>query len=166
MNLAALSKLFAAYGVQRTATATVDAYRDELGDIPDPVLEAALTVCIRECERLPTVARIRRAAAELLVDFPTEAAALAQIRARIEWARRGAEGTPPEVAAPVAAVLEQVGGYYAFRTGEESIVVGQFGRLYREERSRAVRTAQLADMSRLPAQLAAGAVPGYPTSYE
>lgn len=138
--LATLARAFPRYPVP-AETATL--YIQALADIPPAVLVHAVAGIIntRTSDRLPTVGMIREAAAEFTLALPTEAEALRQITARIDWAR-DRNGDPPKVHPTVDAALRQVGGYAAFRQADSGVVKGQFGRIYRDERAARIRDEQ------------------------
>lgn len=145
-----LADLGDAFPRQQVSRETFAVYVREVSDIPAPVLERVVRSLIRSSEWWPTVRAIREAAAELTLGLPGEADALAQIEARMAWSRteesdRSAE--PPPVHPLVREALDHVGGWHAFRAADEPAVVrGQFGRLYRELRARAIRDAQIGDL--------------------
>lgn len=133
----------------------------ELSDVPPEVLERAVRQVARTSEFFPTLAAIRSACAELVLDLPSESAALAQVEARMRWGRadEDARGDPPRVHPLVKAALDHVGGYYAFKSADEPAVVrGQFLRLYRSLRADAVGGLQTGDMAAL-GQAARAALP-------
>lgn len=132
--------------------ATLQLYKRELEDLPHEALAHAVKALIRTSEWFPTVSAIRQAASERLLDLPSDAAALAQIEARLDWGRQrtGAdEETPstdgaPDVHPLVRDALELAGGFYAFRRSDNPAVVrGQFAKLYRELRAGKVRDIQI-----------------------
>jgi hypothetical protein len=133
----------------------VRVYRENLGDVPPGLLQAAARRCIRTCRWFPKIAELREAAAEISLDLPSEGQALQQVFDRVEHTRRffsvlddpdgGDAPPPPRVHPLVLRVLDLVGGYAAFRSGEGSVVRGQFGRIYRDERATAVRERAAAD---------------------
>lgn len=121
-------------------------YSESLSDVPDDLLRAAARRCVRTCRWFPRVAELRDAAAEILLDLPTEGGALEQALARVSWGRDHAEGdTPPPVNPVVERALRLVGGYAALRGEDGAVVRGQFGRVYREERAAAVREKASSD---------------------
>lgn len=135
---------------QQVPTSLVDTYLRELQDVPVDTLERAIREVIRTHDRFPTVAAIRAAAAEATLRLPTEGDALAQIERRIAWGRanENERGDRPEIHPLVRDALERVGGFHAFRNAESpEILRGQFGRLYRELRAGAIRTAQAGDLT-------------------
>lgn len=117
-------------------------YARELADLPPGLLEEAVRDLIRTERWFPTIAAIRERTAERALALPEEAGALAQVEERMRWGRlddseRPAE--PPEVHPLVRAAVDHVGGFHAFRETQEAAVLrGQFGRLYREMRARAI----------------------------
>lgn len=120
-------------------------YMRELSDLPLDELGAAVRQLVREIEDPwgPSVALIRRTVAERRAMLPDEGQALAQVEARMAWAR-GREGDAPEVHTLVREALDLVGGYPALKNAERPEVVrGQFMKVYREARARAVREVQL-----------------------
>ncbi len=128
---------------------TVATYIVHLADVPAEVMEAAVIDLIRTEEWFPAIARIRRACAEVALALPTEGDALAQIEARMRWARLPEDDRPeqPEVHPAVREALDHVGGFPALRMAEDQAVVrGQFGRLYREQRAHLIHEAQTGNL--------------------
>jgi hypothetical protein len=149
-----LSELARAFPRHPVTRETLDVYLRELADLPVDVLERAVRELIRTSEWFPTVRAIRESASEHALGLPGEADALAQVEARQAWGRQDEQtrGTPPALHPLVAEALDHVGGWHAFRTADEPAVVrGQFGRLFRELRSAALREAQIGDLAALPA---------------
>lgn len=135
--------MFLAYPRQPVSAANVTAYARGLSGVPLEVLSAAIDRCVQTEEWLPTVALIRRTAAEMTAGLPTEAEALGQIQARQAWAREGGGDGVPPIHPLVHDALVRVGGWHAFRTAENAEVIrGQFGRIYRDLRAEAIRVAQ------------------------
>lgn len=151
-----LADLMAAFPRTRIDPATVRVYLAALKDLPIQALERAVAALIRTSEWFPTVAAIRLAVAEHTLALPTESEALQQIEERQRWSRLTREsGTaavpPPEFHPLVKAALDRVGGFPAFRASDDPTVIrGQFGRLYREERARALRNAQTGTLALPP----------------
>lgn len=119
----ALADLRAAFPHSNVPTSTLELYKRHLADLPLAVFDQVVTRLIRTEEHFPTVAKIRRDAAELALGLPSEAEALTQIESR-------------EITSPlVRDCLRRVGGVSAWRASEEPTVIrGQFLRLYREAR--------------------------------
>lgn len=139
----ALADLKSAFPRQVITADMVALYQRELADIQPAALDRAVHVAIRTGRYFPTIAELREHAAEYTTGLPSEHAALAQIDARISWARAGV-GQPPPVHPLVADTLALVGGYAALRdTDTPAVVRGQFARLYRERRADAIRAAAL-----------------------
>lgn len=131
---------------------TFGEYAADLADVDDALLEAAVTMLIRGRREpwFPTLGEIRAVCAELRLGLPTEAGALAQVEARIQWGRSGA-GKAPAVHPLVADALRQVGGYPAFRGSEEPQATrGRFSRVYRDLRAATVKETAV-DLSVRPA---------------
>lgn len=149
------------YPRQALRQGTIDAYVRELRDLPPDTLAGALTNLYRTSEFFPTVAEIRRVAAEMTLRLPTEDEALSQVENRIRFAKTNADDHPAlPVVAPVHGdvkrALDHVGGYHAFRSASEpQIIRGQFLRLYREIREQRIRQAQVEDFP--PERAAIGA---------
>lgn len=126
---------------------TLEVYVRELDDLPVDALEPAVRELIRTSEFFPTIRAIRATAAELMLELPYEDDALSQVEARLRWAREPEEEREPdgpEIHALVKEALDHVGGFYAFRSAEQPAVVrGQFLKLYREMRERAVYDVQV-----------------------
>lgn len=142
-----IARLARAFPRQPVPRDTFELYLVDLSEVPVAVLEPAVTHLIRTSEWFPTVSAIREACAENVLELPSEAAALAQVEARIRWARQGdeREGAAPAVHALVKEALDRVGGYPAFRGSEEpSRVRRQFGVLYGQLREGALRQARIA----------------------
>lgn len=143
-----IARLAEAFPKMKVPPETFQVYLADLADVPLETLEAAVTRLIRTSEWFPTINAIRAECAEHLLNLPNEFGAVAQIYARIEWARdQGEEGAeePPAVHPLAKRALDQVGGYPAFRTSSEpGVVLGQYNRIYREMRAAAIRDAQLA----------------------
>ncbi len=133
----------------------LDDYVRYLADIPRPLLAAAVQEAIQTSSTpydFPTVGKLRKLAAERMLHLPGEADALAQIEARQRWTRTK-DGPPPELHPLVRRALDLLGGFHAFRSAEEPTVVrGQFGRLYRDLRSQAVREVQVGSLRALTAR--------------
>ncbi|MFL5313057.1 MAG: hypothetical protein ACJ79H_21705 [Myxococcales bacterium] len=150
---AALGLLTKAFRREKITPDVLALYLAELSDLPPAAVEAAARELIRTSDFFPTIKALREAAVERLLSLPTEAQALAQIEARMGWARKSedARGDPPEVHPLVREALDRVGGWHAFRaTDEAGVVRGQFLRLYRDLRSTSVKEAQVGDLG-LPA---------------
>lgn len=131
-------------------------YAVELSDIPPAVLEQAIREVIRtETKYFPSIGLIRSVAAARMLALPSPTGALAQVQARITWAKTVDEeerSEPPEVHPTVKQALELVGGYGAFRTAEESTIVrGQFLRLYKELREDTLHDAAAGRLALPPA---------------
>lgn len=142
-----LADLARAFPRQAVPRETFAVYLRELDDVPPALLEAAVREMIRTKDFFPTVRELREAVAERALALPGEAAALEQVHARVAWARvdeADRDGDPPAVHPIVLDALAQVGGFAAFRTADEpGVVRGQFLRIFRDMRARAVREAQL-----------------------
>lgn len=137
-SIADLARAFPRQAVDR---GTLAVYVRELQDVPAEVLALSVRDLIRTSEWFPTVRAIREQAAERLLGLPSETDALAQIGARIEWAREQ-EGDAPDVHPTVREALELSGGFYRFRVADQaSIVQAQFLKVYRERRAAAIRGA-------------------------
>lgn len=144
-----LADLRRAFPRQEVEQETFALYLVELADVPLNVLEAAVHDLIRTQEFFPSIRAIRAASAELALALPSPAGALAQVEARISWARTDAGGEAPTVHPTVRQALDLIGGYASFRNADEGAPVrGQFLRLYRELREDAVQDAVRGD--RLP----------------
>lgn len=129
---------------------TVRVYVRELSDVPPAILEEAVRALIRTSEWFPSVAAIRQAVAERTLALPSEAEALAQVSARSRWARQDEDerGDRPDVHPLVREALDQVGGWFAFRSADEpGVVRGQFLRLYKELRAAALADARLGTLA-------------------
>lgn len=143
-----LAELASAFPRQKIEAPTLRIYLRELADVPPELLAVAVRDLIRTSEWFPTLQAILEAAAERSLALPSESGALAQIEARMAWVRSEAFETAPgpPVHPLVRETLEHVGGFSAFRaTDEPGVLRGQFLRLYRDARGRAVRDAKLAD---------------------
>ena len=144
-----LADLRRAFPRQDVTVETIVVYQRELADVPAAVLEVAVRTVIRASRWFPTVAELREVAAEHMLKLPGEAEALAQIEARMVWARQpeSTRGAPP--LHPLAQeALDRVGGFHTFRVAEDATVIrGQYGRLYRELRAAAVHAAQVGDLT-------------------
>lgn len=122
---------------------TLALYARELSDVPDDVLTAVVRELIRTEQFFPRLATILAACAEYVLHLPSEAEALDQIEARIAWGHNGRVPPSPAVAALVAAALDKVGGYAAWRTAEKPhLLRSQFLSIYRA--MRAAETKRLA----------------------
>lgn len=142
-----LAELGAAFRRDKVPPETFALYLRHVADIPEDVLQAAVDELIRTGDYFPTVRAIRAAAAEHVLDLPTEAAALAQISGRMDWARANDadQGDPPAVHPLVRQALDLVGGYTAFRsTDVPGVIRSQFLRLYKDLRAGAVHEVQAA----------------------
>ena len=140
-----LGDLADAFPRQPVKPSTLRIYAKHLDDFDEALAAAAVDDLIRTSEFFPTIAEIRRRAAELHLGIPDEEEALGQIEARLAWARNDAEtrGDAPAVHPDVRHALDHVGGWHAFRTAEEpGVVRGQFLRLYRDRRAVEIRSVQ------------------------
>jgi hypothetical protein len=144
-----IADLARAFPRQPVTAETLRIYLRELADIPPAALETACRELMRASEFFPTIRAIREAAAEHLLALPGEAGALAQIEARMAWGRADEDerGEAPGVHPLVREAVDHVGGFHAFRaTDEPAVVRGQFLRLFRDLRGRAVRDAQIGQL--------------------
>ena len=140
----ALADLKSAFPRQVVTADMVALYQRELADLQPAALDRAVRVAIRTGRYFPTIAELREHAAEFTTGLPSEHAALAQIDARIAWARVSVGQPPPPVHPLVADALAVVGGYAALRdTDTPAVARGQFARIYRERRADAIRQAAL-----------------------
>lgn len=149
-----LARLADAFPRNQLGAGTLRVYLEELADVPPDVLAQAARALIRTSEFFPTVRAIREACAEHALALPTEADALTQIEARMRWAREpeADRGPAPVVHPLVREVLGHVGGFHAFRATEEQTVIrGQFLKLFRTSRAELVRSTQVG-----PLELEAG----------
>lgn len=140
-----LQELANAYPRQAVPDATVMVYLRALQDVPPAELERAIRALIRESRFFPAVSEILERVAELALALPSEPDALAQIEARMRWARlpEREQGDPPVVHPLVLEALARVGGWHTFRNAEDATVIrGQYGRLYRDLRASAIRLRQ------------------------
>lgn len=141
----ALAELTVAYRAD-LPDATISLYLRELADLPDDVLERAVSQIIRTKREswFPTIGEIRAVAAELVLALPGEADALGQVEARLAWGILR-QGDPPDVHPLVREALDHAGGFKALRHSESPTVVrGQMMAYYRDLRARAIRDAQVA----------------------
>lgn len=142
----------------------VRTYAARLADLPPDVLEATIDELIATEEWMPSIAKIRNAAAERILALPDEHEALAQIEDRMTWARQRDDDdeTPgPTVHPLVREIVDRVGGYASFRGADDAAVIrGQFGRLYREARARRVREIQVGQQALSAAPVAPQLPPG------
>lgn len=137
-----LSDLIEAFPRQPVGPGTVRVYLRELGDLPELALTDAVCGLIRTSEWFPTISAIRNATAERMLGLPDEGEALAQVEARIAWARGGGiDKDATSVMHPaVVDAVHAVGGFFSFRSAENpGVVRGQFLKLYRERRAAQVR---------------------------
>jgi hypothetical protein len=139
-----LADLKAAFPRQELDQATVRVYVKHLSDLSATYVEQACEGLIQTSEWFPTIRAIREATAELMLSLPSEAEALAQLDARIEWARTGKQGDEPEVHPLVHRCLQYTGGWHGFREAERpGAVRAQFTRLYQDVRTAEVRSIQV-----------------------
>lgn len=143
-----LQQLAVMFPHSKATPETIVGYARRLDDLPPSVLEQAVERLIDTSERFPTLRAIREAAAEITLDLPDEEAALAQVEARMAYARQAnfemSEAKRPPLHPLVARAVDHVGGFYAIRTADEPAVVrGQMLRLYRAERAAAIMGAQV-----------------------
>lgn len=137
-----LADLARAFPRQKIDSDTFRLYLQDLADLPEEVVCAAVRHIRRTSEWFPTVAAIRQEAAERMLALPSEADALTQIEARVQWGREQ-RGDAPFVHPLVKEAVDHVGGFYSMRSAEEPTVIrGQFLRLYRELRSRQLLAVQ------------------------
>lgn len=123
-------------------------YVRELDDVPETVLDQAVSKLVRTKSDpwFPTVGAIREACAEVTLGLPTEYDAFAEVDAVIKWGRMSSEERsekPPALNPVVKAALDQVGGTYAFKNSESTVIRGQFGRAFREMRAHKIRNVQM-----------------------
>lgn len=129
-------------------TETFRVYVRELEDLPPEALAAACRGLIRTSEWFPTIRAIREATVEWTLRLPSEVEALAQVDARIRWAREGRDGEAPAVHPSVRQAVERVGSFHTFRTAEKpGVVRTQFVRYYQEIRSRQIYDGQTGSLS-------------------
>lgn len=152
-----LASLAQAFTRQPVTTQTLQVYLRELEDVPADELEVAVRFLIRTSEWFPTLRAIRERVAEQRLDLPDESTALAQVAARMAWARTDEDDRdpdPPELHPAVREALDLVGGFAAFRAAEEpGVIRGQFARYYRERRGEAVQRVQAGTLPPGRAQL-------------
>lgn len=135
-----IGDLMEAFPRQAIRQGTIQVYHRELSDLPEGPLTAAVRSLIRSSQWFPTIHEIREATAERVLGLPDEDQALAQVEARMRWTRDARLDSRPELHDSVHAAVLAVGGFHAFRTSEKPDVVrGQFLRLYRSHRERALR---------------------------
>lgn len=142
-----IGDLMEAFPRQAIRQGTIQVYHRELSDLPEGPLTAAVRSLIRSSQWFPTIHEIREATAERVLGLPDEDEALAQVEARMSWTREGRlDGDRPELHDSVHAAVLAVGGFHAFRSSEKPDVVrGQFLRLYRSHRTRALRQLVVGD---------------------
>lgn len=141
-----IARLAEAFPREKVTSQRLELLVSELADLQAEAVAAAVTETIRKSEFFPTIAALRKAAAEFMLGLPSEPAALAQVEARLAWARKpeAERGEPPEVHPLVREALDQVGGWHAFRAVEEATIVrGQFLRLFRELRATTIHEVQV-----------------------
>lgn len=142
-----LATLGAAFPRDRIKPDTFALYLAHTADIGEDALAAAVDELIRSGDYFPTIRALRETAAEHALDLPTEAQALEQITARMDWARLDEHerpADPPEVHPLVRRALDLVGGYAAFReTDRPGVIRSQFGRAYADLRGVEVRHARV-----------------------
>lgn len=155
-----LADLRDAFPRQKVSVDTFRVYLRNLADVPPGLLSEAAVVLTRSSEFFPTIAAIRETVAEIALDLPSEAEALSQVARRVEWGRSSEDldpATAPDVHPLVLETVQRVGGFFAFRTADEpGVVRGQFGRLYRAERTAALRGCQVGEIDRVPEVVRAG----------
>lgn len=141
-----IAELHAAFPRDRIPAQTMTIYQRKVQDVPLPVLAEVIHEMIATHEHFPTISAIREAVAERTLLLPTESEALTQIETRL----RG----PAPLHPIVKAVFALLGGIYAYRSADNpSVFRGQFLRLYRDERARAIRDAQIALPGRPPIEV-------------
>jgi hypothetical protein len=142
-----LADLARAFPRHPVTSDTLRVYLRELDDVAPADLERAVRELIRKSEFFPTVRAIREVAAENALDLPTGPAALAQVDARIAWAKDdedARDGEPPVVHDLVREAVELAGGYGAFRAaGRPDLFRSQFLKLYAEIRANAILYVQV-----------------------
>lgn len=122
----------------------------DLADIPVEYLDAAAIELRRTSDYFPSVAQLRTAAIDRMLDLPSETEGLAQIEARIHWARQPEDtrGPAPFVHDLVVEALEYAGGYHELRTTDRpGVFRGQFVNFYRDIRTRALHAARTGPVS-------------------
>ena len=152
-----MARLARAFPRETLTPERVALYTEMLADIPDPILAQAADTLILTAKFFPAISEIREQAAELTVSLPSEDQALEQVQARIDWARDGGGGTPPDVHPIARLVVEEVGGWYALRSsGIADVARAQFVKSYRARRARRIKALQV---GRFQAALPAGDTP-------
>lgn len=148
---ALIANLARAYPRQPVAPETFGIYLEDLAGISVAVLEVALIRLRRTSEWFPTLRAIREVCAELVLELPSEQAALAQVQAYLRGTINRAEVHPL-----VDEAVKLAGGFRELREStNQSVVRGQLARAYRELRAAAVLEAQTADHMGHRAALAA-----------
>jgi hypothetical protein len=138
----------------KTSLDVMRMYVRQLSDIPETVLAAVINDLIRTEKFMPSIAQIREAAAEKILNLPSEGGALAEVDRLMSSARSvETEGMPLITLTPaVRRAFDAVGGYAGFRYADDAAVIrGQFGRIYREERAREILSAQSGRLDVAPA---------------
>lgn len=123
-----LSPLVAAYPNHPFERETAALYAEMLRDIPEDALKAAVLDHITSSNWFPTVAELRKRAAELCSDIPSAEGEWLKISRAI----REAKSTPP-LSRPAREALEAIGGwYYLVVNGAAASDRAHFFRIYEE----------------------------------
>ena len=139
-----LARLARAFPRETLTPERVALYTEMLSDIPEPILVQAADTLILTSRFFPAISEIREQAAELTVSLPSDEQALEQVQARIDWAKSGKNGNPPDVHPIARLVVEEVGGWYAMRSsGIADVARAQFTKSYHARRARRIRALQL-----------------------
>lgn len=119
---------------------TLQLYARKLADVPLDVLAPVVHEVVCTARFFPRLAEIRSACAERALALPGDVQAVAQVDARLAWARGGLNGDAPDVHPLVREALDAVGGMYAYRmTDRPDVIRAQFLSAYRDIRSDAIR---------------------------
>jgi len=131
-----LSPLVAAYPNHPFKAETAELYDRLLADIPEDVLKAAVIGHITESIYFPSIADLRRRAAEIIEDIPS--AEEAWMSVGIYLRRVGSGGRPCD--SIINRVVESLGGYPGLADSDNpSADRAQFIRLYGSLRERAIQ---------------------------
>lgn len=141
-----LAMLRAAFPRQEFPPISVQIYVRALADLDASVIHSAACVLIGRSKWMPSIAEIRREAAEQLLNLPTATEAWLMVNSPI-----GRAGAPP----PVKRAIEVIGGEWTIKSQAADSVERRFRAAYTE-----IREAELAQIAeRRPPGLMVGNQP-------
>lgn len=150
MNLIdSVQSLVDAFPNRNVNEATVLRYVDDLEDLPEPLVVAAIRQLRRTNTFLPTIGEIRMLVVEAGCGLPDENAAWQEVRR--EMADKSIGSGPWECSPLVLDIVKSI-GTWELRNDPDGKSAERFRRLYRERRMELVKRMAAGDLS-LPAAL-------------